>query len=212
MAGNVLDDLTTRLKSFGDVLESGFTNTVSFTNKIVKPRTDFQRPSPSASPEPKISTRVHRDREAAAARAELILQQLYNGYYSQTFDPVEYELSQMQDDSKQDDIDAVVERLTAAVEVGCWTVVAAVMFTQQAVTAAAANLCSMLLPPMMHQAEIHQLNPCRHLGATHLLHVAAQPHPTCCCAPATAQYACRGAAGGQRETGQTRGQEPRQAD
>lgn len=126
MAGNVLDDLTTRLKSFGDVLESGFTNTVSFTNKIVKPRTDFQRPSPSASPEPKISTRVHRDREAAAARAELILQQLYNGYYSQTFDPVEYELSQMQDDSKQDDIDAVVERLTAAVEVGCWTVVAGV--------------------------------------------------------------------------------------
>jgi hypothetical protein len=107
MNSNVLDDLTTRLKSFSDAID------FSFANKVRSRPESRQAQVEDA----KISTKVHQEKEAAAKRAEQVLQQLYLGYFDKAFDPLAYELGQMTDESKQGDIDAVVERLTAAVEV-----------------------------------------------------------------------------------------------
>ncbi|GLC36679.1 hypothetical protein PLESTB_000129400 [Pleodorina starrii] len=53
---------------------------------------------------------------AVEARADLVLGQLYTGYFEQNFDPVAYELSKLNDSDNQDHIDELVERLTQGVE------------------------------------------------------------------------------------------------
>ena len=45
------------------------------------------------------------------------MQNLPGPYYAQAADPLEHELRQMGDEFRQEDIDGVVDRLTAAVEV-----------------------------------------------------------------------------------------------
>ena len=59
--------------------------------------------------------------KAVEAKADLVLGQLYSGYFEEKFDPVAYELSKLADSDNQDHIDELVERLTGGVEVrgGC---------------------------------------------------------------------------------------------
>ncbi|KXZ47615.1 hypothetical protein GPECTOR_34g774 [Gonium pectorale] len=62
--------------------------------------------------------RKYTDDELAAveARADLVLGQLYKGYFEADFDPVAYELSKLSDSDDQAHIDELVERLTQGVE------------------------------------------------------------------------------------------------
>ncbi|EFJ46296.1 hypothetical protein VOLCADRAFT_93432 [Volvox carteri f. nagariensis] len=53
---------------------------------------------------------------AVEARADLVLGQLYTGYFEPNFDPVAHELSKLTDSDNQDHIDELVERLTQGVE------------------------------------------------------------------------------------------------
>ncbi|GIL58297.1 hypothetical protein Vafri_13375 [Volvox africanus] len=53
---------------------------------------------------------------AVEARADLVLGQLYTGYFESNFDPVAYELSKLTDSDNQAHIDELVERLTQGVE------------------------------------------------------------------------------------------------
>ena len=55
--------------------------------------------------------------QAVEKRADLVLGQLYSGYFEANFDPVAYELSKLNDHDNQDHIDELVERLTLGVEV-----------------------------------------------------------------------------------------------
>jgi hypothetical protein len=115
---NVLDDLTTRLKSFSDTLEQGLSSISDLPSML------SSRPKGSvlsgrqlhggSVPDAPAPTKSRKERDA---RAELILQQLPPAYFDQGFDPLEHELRQMGDETKQEDVDGVVERLSAAVEV-----------------------------------------------------------------------------------------------
>lgn len=109
----IIEDLSSKFKSIGE-LDVSFTvkEGLSFTSKV-KATPRFQR----AQQEETISTEVAEERAAATKRADLVLEQLPPGYYIKGFDALEFELLQLDDDCKQDDVDAVVERLTMAVEV-----------------------------------------------------------------------------------------------
>ena len=55
-------------------------------------------------------------------RADKIIAGFPQGYFDKSFDPVAHELSQLGDNDNQEEIDAIVERLTLGVEVsraGC---------------------------------------------------------------------------------------------
>ena len=56
--------------------------------------------------------------EEAERKADEVLSQFYPGYFTQDFDPVEHELEQLTSEAGQEEIDAIVERLTTGVEVG----------------------------------------------------------------------------------------------
>lgn len=125
-----MDEITRSLKSFSEAIDisstfSSFTSKAAKSTKPLRPGTDG-RQSPycgaaQGGDSGSIGTSVlDENREAALKRAELALQQLDQGYFSQAFDPLAHELSQLAEDSKQDDVDAVVERLTAAVDVSAW--------------------------------------------------------------------------------------------
>ncbi len=66
--------------------------------------------------------RKYTEQELAAveARADLVLGQLYTGYFEANFDPVAYELAKLGDNDGQEQIDELVERLTQGVEVRLW--------------------------------------------------------------------------------------------
>ncbi|WIA16240.1 hypothetical protein OEZ85_012951 [Tetradesmus obliquus] len=115
---NVLDDLTTRFKSFSDTLEQGLSSISDLPSMLSsRPKGSVlsgrQLHGGSAHDAPP-ATKSRKERDA---RAELILQQLPQAYFDQGFDPLEHELRQMGDETKQEDVDSVVERLSAAVEV-----------------------------------------------------------------------------------------------
>lgn len=55
---------------------------------------------------------------AAEARADATLDTLPTGYFEPKFNPIAYELQQLTNEDGQEQMDAVVERLTAGVEVG----------------------------------------------------------------------------------------------
>ena len=119
---NVLDDLTSRFKVFGDALAEGidksFTQLAEGIDKSFLNAKVDARPHRTASSatNARVSTNTA-ETEAARQRAELILQNLPGPYYAQAADPLEHELCQMGDEFRQEDIDGVVDRLTAAVEV-----------------------------------------------------------------------------------------------
>eukprot|EP00879_Flechtneria_rotunda_P015646 GHRR01016368.1.p1 GENE.GHRR01016368.1~~GHRR01016368.1.p1 ORF type:complete len:341 (+),score=74.85 GHRR01016368.1:238-1260(+) len=112
---SVLDDLTKGFKSFTATVDKSFTSIDTFANKLwlkaegIKQQASIEDAS--------AYSRACGDREAAKRRAELILQQLPPAYFDQSFDPLKHELLQMGDNTKQNDIDGMVERLSAAVEV-----------------------------------------------------------------------------------------------
>lgn len=90
-------------KSIKDKLVDGFKDKVKSTSQL---------DSLPAVPKPTDAILAHRQKES-----EAVLQQLASGYFTPSFDPVEFELQQLDNDAKQEDVDTVVERLTAAVEV-----------------------------------------------------------------------------------------------
>lgn len=49
--------------------------------------------------------------------AEALLSELHGQYFEQDFDPVEFELKNVNDDVGQEEVDAKVDQLTAALEV-----------------------------------------------------------------------------------------------
>lgn len=119
---NVLDDITTRFKSFSDTLAEGFDksfNTIAegFDKSFLKTKGDTRPHSHAFTASRPRDSQNTPENEAARQRAELILQNLPSSYYEQSADPLEFELRQMGDESKQEEIDGVVDRLTAAVEV-----------------------------------------------------------------------------------------------
>jgi hypothetical protein len=114
----MLDDLTLRFKSFGDTLDKSLTSIDLSFSKLQLPTLKGDVKQPTALNETSGVLEASKlEKEAARARAELILQQLPQGYFDHAFDPLEYELRQMGEISDQTDIDNVVDKLTAAVEV-----------------------------------------------------------------------------------------------
>lgn len=124
---NVLDDLTSRFKSFSDTLAGGFDK--SFTTIAegfdralnVKSKADERHQSNFDTTSKSRNTLFSADYEATRQRAELILQSLPAPFYEQSADPLGHELRQMDDETKRDDIDGVVDGLAAAVEVSAHT-------------------------------------------------------------------------------------------
>jgi hypothetical protein len=115
----VLDDLATRFMSFSDALESQFGDlTIDFSlpSKTLKGSKAGAGAIDPAGDARALSAAA-KEREAAKQRGEEILQQLPPGYFESSFDALKHELCQMGPDAQQDDIDVVVDRLTAAMEV-----------------------------------------------------------------------------------------------
>jgi hypothetical protein len=111
---NPFSDLTSKFKSISELdVQFNVKEGLSFTSKV-KATPHFKRPQQADA---KITTEVAEERAAAEQRADAVLEQLPQGYFRQEFDALEFELLQLSEDSKQDDVDVVVERLTAAVEV-----------------------------------------------------------------------------------------------
>lgn len=108
---SVLDELTTRFKSFGDSLD------FNFTAKVKSKQDGRLAAVREHDTDGEISTRAVEDNEAKQQRADLILALLNDGYFSEGFDPVEYELRQLSTESNQEDVDVVVDKLASAVEV-----------------------------------------------------------------------------------------------
>jgi hypothetical protein len=118
----VLDDLATRFMSFSDALESQFGDLsidFSLPSKTLKGSNAGAGTTDPAGDARALSAAA-KEREAAKQRGEEILQQLPPGYFESSFDALKHELCQMGPDAQQDDIDVVVDRLTAAMEVSTW--------------------------------------------------------------------------------------------
>jgi hypothetical protein len=115
----VLDDLTSKFMTFSDALETQFGDlTIDFS----LPSTTFKGAKAGpASGDPAGDARALRaaaeEREAAKKRGEEILQQLPTGYFESSFDALKHELCQMGSEARQDEVDVVVDKLTAAMEV-----------------------------------------------------------------------------------------------
>jgi hypothetical protein len=121
MATKVFDDLATKFVSqFGDALESQFGDlSIDFSLPIGLPKGGGKAAGRARDTEgdARALSAAKEEREAAKKRGEEILQQLPPGYFDSSFDALKHELCQMGPDAKQDDIDVVVDRLTAAMEV-----------------------------------------------------------------------------------------------
>jgi hypothetical protein len=118
----VFDDLATRFMSFSDALESQFGDfsiDFSLPSKTLKSSKAGAGPSGAAGDARALSAAAE-EREAAKKRGEEILQQLPPGYFQSSFDALKHELCQLGPDARQDDVDVVVDRLTAAMEVRTW--------------------------------------------------------------------------------------------
>jgi hypothetical protein len=121
-----MEEITRSLKSFSEAIDLGGAFAGLASKAASKPRpsprtpgapADAGRASPLAGP-PGAAAGGEDQAAAAARRADLVLEQLDAGYFGgAAFDPLAHELGQLSEDSKQDDVDAVVDRLTAAVEV-----------------------------------------------------------------------------------------------
>jgi hypothetical protein len=123
-----MDEITRSLKSFSEAIDGTFsTLATKATTGIatgLKAAVPLPRPpaarqplnggAAAARPAPQITDE---EREAAQKRSDAALAALDQGYFSQSFDPLAHELAALAEDAKQDDVDAVVERLTAAVDV-----------------------------------------------------------------------------------------------
>jgi hypothetical protein len=115
----VLDDLASKFMTFSDALETQFGDlTIDFS---LPSKTFKGAKAGSAAADPAGDARALRaaaeEREAAKKRGEEILQQLPPGYFDSAFDALKRELCQMGSEARQDEIDVVVDRLTAAMEV-----------------------------------------------------------------------------------------------
>jgi hypothetical protein len=120
MATKVFDDLATRFMSFSDALEQQFGDISIDFSLPSKTLSKGSKPASAgdAAGDAKFLAAAAEEREAARKRGEEILQQLAPGYFDGGFDALKHELCQLGPDAKQDDIDIVVDRLTAAMEVG----------------------------------------------------------------------------------------------
>ncbi|GFR44590.1 hypothetical protein Agub_g5868 [Astrephomene gubernaculifera] len=96
--GNKIVDVATK-----PLFESDFER-LRQLNQIAKQQQDLRR--------------KYTEEELAAveAKADLVLGQLYPGYFEANFDPVAYELSKIDESDNQDHIEELVERLTQGVE------------------------------------------------------------------------------------------------
>lgn len=113
----VFDDLATRFMSFSDALESQF-GELSIDFSLPSKTLKGLKAGPSgAAGDARALSAAAEEREAAKKRGEEILQQLPPGYFQSSFDALKHELCQLGPDAKQDDVDVVVDRLTAAMEV-----------------------------------------------------------------------------------------------
>lgn len=116
----VFDDLATKFVSFSDALEAQFGDlSIDFSlatgnNKALKGGSKW---AADAAGDARALSAAAEEREAAKKRGEEILLQLSPGYFDSAFDALKHELCQMGPDARQDDIDVVVDRLTAAMEV-----------------------------------------------------------------------------------------------
>lgn len=121
---NVLDDIATRFMAFSDALEASFGD-LSIDFSLPSKTAGSSRAAagkggaagmPAAGDAGALAAAAA-ERAAAKQRGEEILAQLPPGYFDTAFDPLEHELRCMAADARQGDIDNVVDRLTAAMEV-----------------------------------------------------------------------------------------------
>lgn len=114
----VFDDLATRFVSVSDALEAHFADlSIEFSLPSRTLNGTKAAGAGNAAGDARALSAAAEEREAAKRRGEEILQQLPPGYFDSSFDGLKHELCQMGADAKQDDIDVVVDRLTAAMEV-----------------------------------------------------------------------------------------------
>lgn len=117
----VFDDLATRFMSFSDALESQFGD-LSIDFSLPSKSTLKGKAVPQGAGDARALSAAAEERAAARKRGEEILQQLPPGYFESSFDALKHELCQLGPEAKQDEVDVVVDRLTAAMEVGVWGV------------------------------------------------------------------------------------------
>jgi hypothetical protein len=119
-----MDELTRSIKSFSEQAADSIGGTLAgLSVRAVAaprpPRPPSDRGAPSPPPPPPPGDDARRGEAAAAARAagEAALAALDAAYFSSGGDPLRAELGDLADGAKQGDVDGVVERLTAALEV-----------------------------------------------------------------------------------------------
>lgn len=216
-----MDEVTRSLKSFSAAIDGTFSTLASKATTGIATGLQKAVPRPArapdapgragavspAAPAPQVS---QEEREAAQKRSDAALAALGQGYFSQGFDPLAHELSLLPEDAKQDDIDGVVERLTAAVDVSarvrCVLRVAWFLVLQQ-LRATAPTACA----PSQGHACMRPLLPCKRRGFGACSMRALRPG----CrqqADTLSMTAAGAAAGGQRAPEAPRAEEPGQAD
>lgn len=112
----VFDDLASRFMSLSEALEVQFGD-LSIDLTLPSKTLKSSKATADASSNLRAQVLAAEERQTALQRGEAILQQLPLGYFDKAFDALEHELRQMDLDTRQEDIDAVVDRLTAAMEV-----------------------------------------------------------------------------------------------
>lgn len=118
----MMDDLATRIKSISDSIDkslTSFSTDLGLGSKLKGLRSEFGGVSgrPAAGGGGTGAPRSEAERAAARQRGEAALAALPPGYCERGFDALRHELAALGDDAKQEDIDGVVERLVAAMEV-----------------------------------------------------------------------------------------------
>ncbi|KAF8057730.1 CPK24 [Scenedesmus sp. PABB004] len=114
----VLDDLSSRLRSFTEAVEGGVARSVNALDRFTilppppRPRADAGAAA-AAAQDAAAAKRARADREAVG---DALLAALPGRYFEPGADALRHELAALGDDAARDDIDAVVERLEGAVE------------------------------------------------------------------------------------------------
>lgn len=122
----IKDTVTTTARTVGGKIGDGFDTVASTVQTLAMVDHDFDRVKAISafSKQHAAARRKFTDAElgAAEARADATLDTLPTGYFEPKFNPVAYELQQLTNEDGQEQMDAVVERLTAGVEVGLFPV------------------------------------------------------------------------------------------
>lgn len=121
----IKDTVSTTVTTIGGKVVDGVNTVATTVSSLAMVDHDFDRVRALSafSKQHAAARRKFTDAElgAAEARADATLDTLPTGYFEPKFNPIAYELQQLTNEDGQEQMDAVVDRLTAGVEVGLFS-------------------------------------------------------------------------------------------